>query len=104
MAWNISHGTDRNNEVLASYSHMGSLREHLAHVLSSREWRVLKPAFGMRTGDPFSVFPRDAGRMATVLTAAATHRLMPAEFAKTARDLADAAGRAANARQPWEWR
>lgn len=104
MAWNISHGTDRNNEVLTSYSHMGSLCEHLTHVLSSREWRVLKPAFGTRSGDPFRISPKDAGRMATVLHAAATHHLMPAEFARTARDLADAANRAANARQPWEWR
>lgn len=103
MVWNISHGTDRNNEVCTSYSHMGDLRDHLAHVLPAREWRVLKTAFGPRAGDPFQVSAKDAGRMAPILRGAAAHRLMPPGFAETARDLADAADRAAAARQPWKW-
>ncbi|MFL4491544.1 hypothetical protein ACJ6WD_09820 [Streptomyces sp. VTCC 41912] len=104
MVWNISHGTDRHNEVCASYSHMCQLCEHLAHVLPAREWRVLKPAFGVRTGDPFEISAKDAGRMAPILRSAAAHRLMPAQFAETARDLADAADRAAGGRQTWRWR
>ncbi|MGW2010876.1 DUF7739 domain-containing protein [Streptomyces nigrescens] len=103
MGWNISHGTDRNGEVLASYSHMDSLCKNLAHNLPASQWRVLKPAFTLPS-ERFRISPRDAGRMADVLRTAATHRLMSAEFTQTARDLADAASRAANARQPWEWR
>lgn len=104
MGWNISHGANQNGEVRRSYTTMDNLGQQLAHVLSARDWRTLKPLFRRRSGDPFTVSPRDAGRMARVLRTAARNRLLPTDWSLTAIELADAADSAASARQPWEWR
>lgn len=104
MGWNISHGTNQNGEMRRSYTSMDNLGQQLAHVLSARDWRILKPLFARRSADPFTISPRDAGRMAGVLHAAARNPLLPTDWSLTAVELADSAQNAAAARQSWEWR
>lgn len=104
MGWTISHADNRAVEMRRSYTTMANLGQQLAHVLSARDWRTLKPLFARRSGDPFTISPRDAGRMAGVLHSAARSQLLPADWSLTAVELADSAQSAAAARQPWEWR
>lgn len=103
MGWNISHGTNQYGEMRRSCTTMDNLGKQLSHVLPARTWRTLKPLFARRSGDPFTVSPRDAGRMADALRAAARNQLLPTDWSLTAVELAEAAARAAAARQPWEW-
>ncbi|KIZ16852.1 hypothetical protein [Streptomyces natalensis] len=105
MGWNIFHGTDRNNEICRSYTTISNLAQAVADVLPARDWRTLAPVLNHRYGDAyFSVPAADAGRIASLLHKAASHRRMPPDFGDLARELANAAQAAANARQPWEWR
>ncbi|MFJ3950296.1 hypothetical protein ACIPXV_09525 [Streptomyces libani] len=105
MGWTISHGTDRNNEIDCSYTTISNLAKAVADVLPGRDWRILAPVLNESSGDGrFSVPAAEAGRIATLLRKAARHRRMPQNWGGLARELADAADRAANARQPWEWR
>lgn len=43
MGWTISNGSG--TQILRSYTYVSQLGEHLAHVLSARDWRVLAPLF-----------------------------------------------------------
>ncbi|MGW2920399.1 DUF7739 domain-containing protein [Streptomyces angustmyceticus] len=104
MGWTISHGTEANGLISPSYRSISVLGQHLAYVLPARDWRSMAPAFGNRSGDPFTVPAAKAAHIAGLLRVAAGHRLMPHDRAQLARQLADAADRAAKARQPWEWR
>lgn len=101
MGWTISHGTA--THIRRSYTSIAQLGDQLAHVLPGRDWRVLAPRFARRSEAWITVSHRDAGGMARALRAAADHRKMPADWARLARELADAAQKAANARQAWEW-
>lgn len=104
MGWNVSHGTDQDGEFRRSYTSMSNLAQQLAHVLSASDWRSIAYLFNCPSGDPFTVDPAEAGRIARVLRTAAVHRLMPGDWGATTDELADAAGRAAAAGEPWTWR
>lgn len=105
MGWDISHGTDRNGEIQRSHTTISNLAQAVADVLPGRDWRILAPVLNYRSGDAFfSVPAAEAGRIAGLLRKAASHRRMPRDWGDLARELADAADRAANARQSWEWR
>ena len=104
MGWNVSHGTNANGEFRRSYTSMSNLAQQLAHVLSTSDWRSIAYLFNRPSGDPFTVAPAEASRVADVLRTAAVHRLMPGDWGATADELADAADRAAYAGEPWTWR
>ncbi|MFF4574857.1 hypothetical protein [Streptomyces sp. NPDC001410] len=104
MGWNVSHDTNQHGEFRRSYTSMSNLAQQLAHVLTASDWRSIAYLFNRPSGDPFTVDPAEAGRVAQVLHTAATHQLMPGDWGATANELADAADRAAAAGQPWEWR
>ncbi|WP_275558523.1 hypothetical protein [Streptomyces sp. 5-6(2022)] len=104
MGWTISHADNHGGVMRPSYTSISELGPHLAHVLSSRDWRTIAWLFDRRTEAWITIGHRDAGRMAKVLKTAASHRLMPPGWAAIAAKLAAAAGRAAATRQSWEWR
>jgi len=99
MGWSISHGI-RNTR---SATTIHNLAQHLAHVLPAADWRAIEPVFGKRPDGPFRVPHGEARRIAAALRRAASHPKMPADWGQFARELADAAQNAANARQSWEW-
>ncbi|KPI12058.1 hypothetical protein OK074_2679 [Actinobacteria bacterium OK074] len=104
MGWNISDGTSQNGEFRRSYTTMSNLARQLAHVLRGGDWASIAYLFNRPDGDPFTVEPGEAGRVAVVLDAAAAHRLMPPDWAVTAQELAQSARRAAGAGQAWSWK
>ncbi|MFE9003113.1 hypothetical protein ACFYOY_13370 [Streptomyces sp. NPDC007875] len=104
MGWTISHADKHGGVMRPSYTSISELGPHLAHVLSSRDWRSVAFLFETRSDAWITISHRDAGRMARVLSTAASHRLMPTDRAAIVAKLAAAAGRAAVARQSWEWR
>lgn len=97
MGWNVEHDTSR------SATNVHRLGRQLAHVTPSRDWRVVRSLFNRRSGDPFTVSPKDAGRMASVLRAAASHPKMSANWAQETLKLANAADTAARTNKPWNW-
>jgi hypothetical protein len=99
MGWTISHGT----YLAPSATAIHELARHAASALSGREWRQLTPLINRRDGDPFTIPAAEAGRFAVLLRKTANHRRMPTDSAAVARQLAEAADRAARAGQPWEW-
>ncbi|MFE9382362.1 hypothetical protein ACFYMO_03860 [Streptomyces sp. NPDC007025] len=103
MGWNISHRPDC-DDMRRSYTSISNLGQHIAHVLPGRDWRRVRSIFARRSGDPFTVTARDAGDMARILTTAAQHPKMPADWALDAQQLADSARNAANTRSAWTWR
>lgn len=101
MGWNI--GTDREpTHMRRSYTSMHNLAQHCAHTLSGRDWRKLKPILDRRSGDPFTVTPKEAAKAAQFLDRAAAG--MPRDWAACARELAATARHAATTRQNWTWR
>ncbi|MFD5384283.1 hypothetical protein ACFWMG_04800 [Streptomyces sp. NPDC127074] len=105
MGWSISHGNIPRGTNYRSATAMYEVGQQVAHVVTAKEWRTVEKLFRLaNSGDgPFSIPHREAGKMAAVLREAAAHRLMPRSFVANVRELADAAQRAATARQPWEW-
>lgn len=103
MGWNISHGTNQYGQVRRSYTSMSNLAQHLAHVLSAREWASISYLFNRGSGDPFNVPTAEASRVGNLLHKAAKHRSMNSEWGQLATELGDAAHRAARAGQNWEW-
>jgi hypothetical protein len=103
MGWNISHGTNRYGQVRRSYTTIGNLARQLAHTLPAADWRTISYLFNRPTGEPFTVSADDAGVAADVLRLAADHYLMPADWAAEAREIADAADRAASSGDSWKW-
>jgi hypothetical protein len=95
----ISHSTGQSRSALT----ISNLGEQLAHVLPARDWRQISHLFGGRFADVASIPPRQAGQIAAILRQAARHRLMPTDWADLATVFADAAARAAEARQSWTW-
>lgn len=113
MGRSISHGNGARGTIYRSGSAMHEVGQQVAHLVTASDWRVVKDLFHLaqRADGPFSIPASKAGPMAAVLRKAADHPLMPATFqgdglvsAPAVRELADAAGRAAAAREPWEWR
>lgn len=103
MGWNISHHRD-SDDMRRSYTSIDNLGQQIAHVLPGRDWRRIRAIFDRRSGDPFTVTARDAGDMARILAAAASHPKMPRDWAQDARQLADSARKAADTRSAWTWR
>ncbi|MFE2045934.1 hypothetical protein ACFXAZ_34445 [Streptomyces sp. NPDC059477] len=99
MGWNISPGQFRR-----SYTTMHTLGQHLAHVLPAGDWQSIAHLFGTGSGNPFTISPAQAARAARILRTGADHRLMPLDWATTARELAATAEQAASTGRPWEWR
>ncbi|WP_255951563.1 DUF7739 domain-containing protein [Streptomyces odontomachi] len=101
MGWTISHlpvGQEQR-----SGSTITNLAQQLAHVLPGRDWAELAPVINRPFGDPFTVQPGQAGRIADLLDRAASHRLMRGDWANLARALAAAARSASSAGQAWRW-
>lgn len=105
MGWSISHGRSRmpGGDIVRPYHEMSDLGRHLAHALPAHEWRKISGLF-RRKGDPFTVPPRDAATAADAFHAGAKNRRVPRYYRSLAKDLADAAQRAAHGNQPWQWR
>ncbi|MET9484779.1 hypothetical protein [Streptomyces sp. NPDC006638] len=104
MGWNISHGNDFFGEERRSYTNVHHLGQQLAHVLTGADWSVVSFLFTRRSGDPFDVDPALARAVAVVLHRGSEHKKMPREWAREANAFALAAGRAAEANEPWVWR
>ncbi|MFP8944724.1 hypothetical protein ACLIYM_25275 [Streptomyces fenghuangensis] len=102
MGVTISHASG-GSHMHRSYGHIADLGKHLAHVLPGRDWRHLRELFDGRFADQIVTSHRKAGRIADILTRAATDHRMPPHMASDARTIADTARRAAHARQPWIW-
>lgn len=104
MGWDVSHGATATGTISRSYTAMSTLGSHLAHVLPAPDWCQIARLFRRGgNGDPFTVTPVDAARMARAFRTASEHRLMPDDWAELALLLADAADRAAEAQEPWTW-
>lgn len=99
----VSHGSNRNGEESRSALTVANLGKQLAHVLPSRDWRVLAPFFDGRFADQAHIPPATARAMAQALRKASDHKLMPPDWASDARLFANAADRAATAGEPWHW-
>ncbi|MEU5496160.1 DUF7739 domain-containing protein [Streptomyces griseofuscus] len=82
---------------------ISNLGRHLAHALSSGEWRELAPLFDGTFADTVSIPPRRAARIGDLLHKAAGHRLMPGEWATLAAEMGNAAHQTARAGKHWEW-
>jgi hypothetical protein len=100
MGWTIRNGSDSS---APSYLAVEQLGKACADVLPGRDYRTLKSLFRRRDAEPFTVSPRDARNMATVLTRAASHKRMPTAQAVLANKLAQSAQAAVDSRQPWNW-
>ncbi|MCQ8831777.1 DUF7739 domain-containing protein [Streptomyces malaysiensis] len=100
MGWSTSHDTTHR-----SADAIQEVGQQVAHVATGKDWRTVQPLFQLanRADGPFTIPAREAGRMAAVLEKAAGHSLMPIAWRTEVASLADAAQRAATARQPWEW-
>ncbi|WP_262062633.1 hypothetical protein [Streptomyces sp. STR69] len=104
MGWNISHGTNPNGEVRRSYTSVDNLAKQLAHVLPAADWRSIAYVFNRPSGDPFTVLPHEADRIANILMRAAHAPLTPRNWQGEAEAFAMAAATAADADEPWIWR
>lgn len=107
MTWTISHGTPGgrfDGYHSRSYGQVADWRDAILALglyLSDREVVALEPLLKRRSGDPFSIRPRQAAEIATVLRRH-LHRL-PAAQREMTETLAAAAQRAANAHEKWRW-
>jgi hypothetical protein len=95
----ISHGVPSTRSALT----ISNLGQHLAHTLTSSEWREISHLFDGHLYTPVSTPPAKAGRIAALLMKAASSRAMDPEWGQLAALLGGAANRAARARQNWEW-
>jgi hypothetical protein len=104
MGWTISHAP-YDETITRSASALHELGRHVAHVLPSRHWKVLRPLFDRaeESGDPFTVDFEQAGPIADALRLAACSARMPDDARRLAHALADAGDTAAKQREPWSW-
>ncbi|MEV4424041.1 hypothetical protein AB0K23_01430 [Streptomyces sp. NPDC049602] len=102
MGWSISHGGTRYS---FSYSGVAELREHIKKAAGWSQRRTLKPVTDRRSGDPFSITPRDAKAIGQALLDVASR--LPStsddDWAGMARQIGRSALRAASANEPWVW-
>lgn len=99
MGISISHGAPGPKSATT----IGNLGQHLAHVLSSSEWREISYLFDGRLRTPETIPPAEAGRIGDLLHEAAASRAMESGWGELATVLGDAANRAARAGQEWVW-
>jgi len=95
----ISHGLTSTRSATT----IANLGQHLAHALTSSEWREVAHLFDGRLAVPVAIPPAQAGRIGDLLTKAAAHRTMDPEWGTLASLIASAAHRAARANQTWQW-
>jgi hypothetical protein len=95
----ISHGVPSTRSALT----IENLGKHLAHALTSSEWRELAYLFDGHLHTPVYTPPAEAGRIGDLLAKAATSRRMDSDWGQLANFLASSARRAANAGEQWEW-
>lgn len=109
MTWTISHGRPNPGGPFdgyhsRGYSQVGEWRDAVLGLglhLTDRDVVALEPLLKRRSGDPFSVRPRQAAAIADALLRL-LHRMPPAQREMT-ETLAAAAERAAAAGEPWRW-
>ncbi|MFL4904834.1 hypothetical protein ACJ6WF_17005 [Streptomyces sp. MMS24-I2-30] len=82
---------------------ISNLGRHLAHTLTSREWREVAHLFDGTFADTASIPPNEANRIGDLLHNAANHRLMPSDWGSLAAEIGTAAYAAARTGQNWEW-
>ncbi|MGW2048581.1 DUF7739 domain-containing protein [Streptomyces sp. NPDC001858] len=95
----ISHGVPSTRSATT----IANLGQHLAHALTSSEWREVTYLFDGHVSVPVSTPATQAGRVGQLLGKAANSRAMNPEWAQLASLLAASANRAAAAGQTWEW-
>lgn len=100
MTWDISHGGSRNGY---SYSGMAEFISHLKRYASWTQKRPLRPLLVRRSGDPFSIAPRDARKIGLELLAVAPRLPVTTtdDWGAMARQIGQSAIRAADAGEPW---
>lgn len=99
MGWTIGRG-----DFLASYGGMYDIADEIETALDWTDWQTVRHLFRRGSGDPFTVNPAEAGRIAAVLARAAASGRMTAAWAPArVQALADSARRAASANRPWTW-
>ena len=105
MTWTISHGTPGgrfDGYHSFGYSQVGEWRDALLRMpLSNRDLALVEPLTRDRSCDPFSIDPRRAAAIGSVLRA--VQRRMPRAQRGVNESLAAAAERASAAQQSWEW-
>jgi hypothetical protein len=99
MGISISHGVPSTRSALT----IANLGQHLAHALSGSEWREIGYLFDGRFADVASIPPREASRIGDLLHKAAGHRAMESDWGSLAKEIGDAANRAAASGQNWTW-
>jgi len=108
MSWTISHGKPNPGGPFDGYhsrpySAVADWRDAILALglyLADREVVALEPLLKHRSGDPFSIRPRQAGEIATVLRGL-QHRMPRAQREMT--ETLAAAERAAAAGEKWRW-
>ena len=103
MGINVSHGANAYGEERRPATTIANLGQQLCNVLPGRDWAKVAHLFDGHVRTPVTVQPRQAREIANILRHAANHRLMPRGWARDAAAFANAAGRAADAREPWTW-
>lgn len=98
MTWSISHGGTKNGY---SYSGVYELSQRLSGILTRSDYRQVGKAFNRRSGDPFTVKPKQAGEIGSALLLAAGY--LPPDWAQMARQIGDSALLAARLGEPWRW-
>jgi hypothetical protein len=99
MGISISHGVPSTRSALT----IENLGKHLAHTLTSSEWREVANLFGGPLYTPIHTPPAQAGRIGALLIKAANSRAMDREWAQLATLLGGSAQRAARAGENWVW-
>ncbi|MBZ6102725.1 hypothetical protein [Streptomyces olivaceus] len=99
MGVSISHGVPSTRSATT----IANLGQHLAHALTSSEWREVAYLFDGKLYTPVHTPPQQAGRVAALLAKAANSRAMDREWAQLATLLAASARRAHTANETWEW-
>ncbi|MGQ4343566.1 DUF7739 domain-containing protein [Streptomyces sp. SAS_275] len=99
MGISISHGVQNTRSATT----IANLGKHLAHALSSSDWREVSPLFDGTVRTPVTVLPADAGHIGAILNSAASRRAMDPEWGQLAAEFGNAAMRAARAGQNCEW-
>jgi hypothetical protein len=104
MGWNYDHAPYEERVHLSALQ-LDNLSRQVAHVVTSKDWRIVLPLFDQlqHADGPFDITPSEAGPIANVLRLAACSPRMSDGWDTVAHQLADAADTAAKQREPWHW-
>ncbi|MGC0317292.1 hypothetical protein [Kitasatospora acidiphila] len=102
MGWTWDHDrTGYEGRGGRSYTSHSELGDELRRTAGRADWAAIAPLFNRGTGDPFTVPPTQAGRIADALTALAP--LVSSTWTAPVRELAAAARAAHRAGAVWQW-